>query len=86
MQASTRSRNKPMQGRNFPERPRLGTYQRPTSSRASLARSGPLTAGLSAKRTGLEAGRGWPVSLGDVSKGRIAPLKEPPWERPESAL
>jgi hypothetical protein len=25
MQASTRSRNKPMQGRNFPERPRLGT-------------------------------------------------------------
>ena len=45
MQASTRSRNKPMHGRNFPERPRLGTYQRPTSSRASLARSGPPTAG-----------------------------------------
>jgi hypothetical protein len=55
MQASTRARNKAMQGRNFPERLRLGTFQRPTSSRASLARSGPLTAGLSAKRTGLEA-------------------------------
>jgi hypothetical protein len=34
-----------MQGRNFPDRPQLGTYQRPTSSRGSLARSRPPTAG-----------------------------------------
>jgi hypothetical protein len=43
MQASTRARNNAVQGRNFPDRPRLGNYQRPTSSRASLARSGPPT-------------------------------------------
>jgi hypothetical protein len=36
MQASTRSRNKPMQGRNFPDRPRLGTYQRGRPRRGLL--------------------------------------------------
>ena len=47
MQASTRSRNKPMQGRNFPERPQLGTY--PTAD---------LVAGVPGQERASDAGRG----------------------------
>jgi hypothetical protein len=73
MQASTRSCNKPMPGRNFPERPRLGTYQRPTSSRTSLARS--VSSRIAAPRRGgpcrsSARARRWCAAVAALAKGQ----------------